>query len=73
MIDFLFLLKNKMTDCTESKKKIRLWEIVNKILKDTGSVDIEIITAELTDLKNQMDALIKILNKGYETLSINSK
>jgi hypothetical protein len=36
----------------ELREKIQLWEVLNKILKNNGYVDIKTVTTELTNLKS---------------------
>jgi predicted RNA-binding protein len=42
----------------ELREKIHLWEVLNQILKNNGYVDIEAVTTELTNLKNQINVLL---------------
>jgi predicted nucleic acid-binding Zn-ribbon protein len=42
----------------ELREKIRLWEVLNQILKNNGYLDIEAVTTELTNLKNQINVLL---------------
>jgi hypothetical protein len=42
----------------ELREKIRLWEVLNKILKNNGYIDIDAVTTELTNLKTQINVLL---------------
>jgi hypothetical protein len=42
----------------ELREKMDLWEVLNQILKNNGYVDIEAVTTELNNLKNQINILL---------------
>jgi hypothetical protein len=42
----------------ELREKIRLWDVLNKILKNNGFIDTEAISTELINLKTQINLLL---------------
>jgi prefoldin subunit 5 len=57
----------------ELKDKIKLWELLNRILRTNGFVDLDTITNDLANLKTQLNSLLsEVLGVEHEIDTIHN-